>query len=73
MGYKHYYTKKGDQIEIRIKDGSYNTIYKARVDMSDYKNLARILDYIEKVFGVKVTEAMNSLINKDNESWFDQT
>jgi hypothetical protein len=74
MGYKQYYTKKGDQVEIKIKDGSYNTVYKARVGMSDYKNLAVVLDYIEKAFGVKVSEAIDVLLHKEEKvGWFDST
>ena len=74
MGYKQYYTKKGNQIEIRIKDESYNTLYKARANIFDHKNLAMILEHIEMVYGVKISEAIELMMNKERkEEWFDST
>lgn len=71
MGFKQYYARKGDIIEIRIKDSSYNTIYKAKVNISDSEKFASVLSYIEKAYGVKVPEAIEHYLDNFKNKWFD--
>jgi hypothetical protein len=74
MVYKQYYTKNGEQLEIKIKDSTYRVVYKARVNISDSSNIAKILMHIENTFGVRIAESIqNYLEESKNEAYFDTT
>ena len=74
MGDKHQdyeYTRKGEQIEIIIRDMNYKKLEHFKINLNDKKMCHKIFSVIEHKYGFVNTEGSEDKKPKEDKNWLD--
>ena len=63
--------RRGDIVEVRIRDTTRRTIYKYRFNILDKKAIKRFLQILENFSGISIVTVMKEKLPEEEPSWWE--